>query len=262
MLMFGLFCIVDQNVVSGIRTVSGTTLKESMPAQKEPLKLSVIIPSYNEEKTLPILLEKVLAVSVVHEVIVVDDGSTDLTPRILDPFRDKERIKIIRCSNNFGKGAAIRLALPEVTGDLVIIQDADLEYDPQDYLKIIARHETTGCPVVYGSRRISGGAPSFIRFHLARTVLSQLTNLLYGQRLTDEPCCYKMFETALLKSIFLTCRGFEFCPEVTAKIARRGIRIEEVPIRYYPRSSREGKKICWTDGVVALWTLIKYRFVD
>ena len=233
-----------------------------MPEQKESLKLSVIIPSYNEEKTLPILLEKVLAVSVVHEVIVVDDGSTDLTPWILDPFRDKERIKIIPCSNNFGKGAAIRRALPEVTGDFVIIQDADLELNPQDYLKMIARREATGCPVVYGSRRISGGAPSFIRFHLARKVLSVLTNILYGQRLTDEPCCYKMFETKLLKGIPLTCEGFEFCPEVTARIARCGIRIEEVPIRYYPRSFREGKKICWKDGVVALWTLIKCRFVD
>jgi len=233
-----------------------------MPAQKAPLKLSVIIPSYNEEKTLPIILQKVLAVSVVHEVIVVDDGSTDLTPRILDPFRDNERVKIIHCSNNFGKGAAIRRAIPEVTGDLVIIQDADLEHDPQDYLQMIARHEATSCPVVYGSRRISGGTPSLIRFHLARTVLSLLTNLLYRQRITDEPCCYKMFETELLKSIPLTCEGFEFCPEVTAKIGRRGIRIEELPIRYYPRSFREGKKICWKDGVVALWTLIKYRFVD
>jgi dolichol-phosphate mannosyltransferase len=238
------------------------TKKESMPTQKAPLKLSVIIPSYNEEKTLPILLRKVLAVSVVQEVIVVDDGSTDLTSRILDSFRDKKGIKIIHCSDNFGKGAAIRRALPEVTGDLVVIQDADLELDPQDYLKMIARHEATGCPVVYGSRRISGGAPSFIRFHLARKVLSLMTNILYGQRLTDEPTCYKMFETKLLKGIPLTCEGFEFCPEVTARIARRRIRIEEVPIRYYPRSSREGKKICWKDGVVAMWTLIKYRFVD
>jgi hypothetical protein len=116
--------------------------------------------------------------------------------------------------------------------------------------------------VVYGSRRICGGNPSLIRFHLARKVLSLLTNLLYGQRLTDEPACYKIFETNLLKGIPLTCRGFEFCPEVTAKIARQGIRIEEVPISYYPRSFQEGKKICWKDGVVALWTLIKYRFVD
>lgn len=233
-----------------------------MAAQKVPLKLSVIIPSYNEEKTLPMILQKVLAVPVRKEVIIVDDGSTDLTPRILDPFRDNEEIKIIRCRKNLGKGSAIRRALPEVTGDLVIIQDADLELNPQDYLKMIARHEATGCPVVYGSRRICGGAPSLIRFHLARKTLSLLTNLLYGQRITDEPACYKMFETSLLKGIPLTCRGFEFCPEVTAKIARRGIRIQEVPIGYYPRSIQEGKKIGWRDGVVALWTLIKYRFVD
>jgi dolichol-phosphate mannosyltransferase len=233
-----------------------------MPVEKAPPKLSVIIPSYNEEKTLPIILQKVLSVSVVHEVIVVDDGSTDLTSHILDPFRNKEGIKIIHCRDNFGKGAAVRLALSEVTGDLVMIQDADLEYDPQDYLKLITCHEATGCPVVYGSRRINGGTPSLIRFHLARKLLSLLANLLYGQRLTDEPTCYKLFETDLLKSIPLTCKGFEFCPEVTAKIARRGIRIEEVPIRYDPRSVREGKKIGWRDGVVAMWTLIKYRIVD
>ncbi len=233
-----------------------------MPAQKGPPRLSVIIPSYNEGKTLPILLQKVLAVSVVQEVIIVDDGSTDFTSLLLDPFRDKGGIKIIRCSDNSGKGAAIRRALPEVTGDLVIIQDADLELDPQDYLKMIVRHEETGCPVVYGSRRISRGTPSLIRFYFARKILSLLTNLLYGQRLTDEPVCYKMFETDLLKGIPLTCEGFEFCPEVTAKIARRGIRIEEVPIRYYPRSFREGKKVRLNDAVVAVWTLIKYRFVN
>ncbi|PKN19320.1 MAG: glycosyl transferase [Deltaproteobacteria bacterium HGW-Deltaproteobacteria-6] len=237
------------------------TEQESISAQKAPLKLSVIIPSYNEGMTLLVLLQKVLAVSVVQEVIVVDDGSTDLTPRLLDPFRNKEGIKIIHCGRNVGKGAAIRLALPEVTGDLVIIQDADLELDPQDYLKMIACHEATGCPVVYGSRKVNGDIPPLIRFRLARKVLSLLANILYGQRITDEPVCYKMFETSLLKSIPLTCEGFEFCPEVTAKIARRGIRIEEVPIRYYPRSYKEGKKISWKDGLVAVWTLLKYRSV-
>ena len=238
------------------------TEKESISAEKQPLKLSVIIPSYNEAKTLLIILRKVQAVSVVQQVIIVDDGSTDHTPRLLDPFRDQEGIKIIHCGKNVGKGAAIRLAIPEVTGDLVIIQDADLELDPQDYLNMISRHEETGCPVVYGARQIQGGSPLLIRFHLARKALSLLTNILYGQRITDEPVCYKMFETSLLKAISLTCRGFEFCPEVTAKIARRGIRIEEVPIRYCPRSYKEGKKISWKDGLVAVWTLLKYRFVD
>jgi dolichol-phosphate mannosyltransferase len=233
-----------------------------MPEQKAPSNLSVIIPSYNEGKTLPTLLRQVLDVSVVHEVIVVDDGSTDFTARLLDPFRGNGRIKIIHCGTNTGKGAAIRRAIPEVTGNLVIIQDADLELDPQDYRSLIDCHEKTGCPVVYGSRRISGGRPSFVRFYLARTVLSLMTNLLYKQRLTDEPVCYKMFETDLLKAIPLSCEGFEFCPEVTARVAKRGIRIEEVPIRYRPRSFREGKKIRWRDGVAAVWTLIKYRFVD
>lgn len=233
-----------------------------MPAQTTPPRLSVIIPSYNEGETLPALLQKVLAVSVVKEVVIVDDGSTDHTPRFLDSFRDNDIIRVIRSRDNLGKGAAIRRAIPEVTGQLVVIQDADLELDPQDYMKMIARYQETGCPVIYGSRRICGGTPSFVRFYLARTVLSLLTNLLYGQRLTDEPVCYKMFEKELLKAIPLNCEGFEFCPEVTAKVARRGVRIEEVPIRYYPRSFREGKKIRWRDGIVAVWTLIKYRFVD
>lgn len=232
-----------------------------MPARKEPLKLSVIIPAFNEEITLPLLLPKVLAVPVAKEVIIVDDGSTDLTSRILDAYGGRKEVKILRCRENLGKGAAIRQALPEVTGNLVIIQDADLELDPQDYLKLIARYEATGCPVVYGSRIICGGTPSFIRFHLARLILSSVANLLHRQRLTDEPVCYKLFEADLLKSIPLKCQGFEFCPEVTAKVARQGISIEEVPISYYPRSSRDGKKIGWQDGVIALWTLIKYRFI-
>lgn len=235
-------------------------LEETHP--KVPLKLSVIIPAYNEAGTLPTLLPKVLALPAVQQVIVVDDGSSDLTPQILAPFRNREKIRIIRCSHNCGKGAAIRRALPEVTENFVIIQDADLEYDPQDYLKLIARQQTTGCGVVYGSRRVSGKAAPLLRFHVARTLLSLLTNLLYGQHITDEPVCYKMFKTELIRSIPLTCKRFEFCPEVTAKIARQGIRIEEVPIRYTPRSYREGKKIGWRDGMVALWTLIKYRFTD
>jgi dolichol-phosphate mannosyltransferase len=232
-----------------------------MISQQNTLKLSVIIPAFNEEKTLPLLLPKVLAVPLAMEIIIVDDGSTDHTARTLDAYVGRAEIKILRCPENLGKGAAIRKALCEVTGNLVIIQDADLEYDPQEYLKLIDCHQRTGSPVVYGTRKIRGGNPSFIRFQLARMVLSTVTNLLYRQRITDEPTCYKLFEADLLKSIPLRCRGFEFCPEVTAKIARRGITIEEVPISYCPRSVQDGKKIGWRDGVVALWTLLKYRFV-
>jgi dolichol-phosphate mannosyltransferase len=233
-----------------------------MQAQKNPLKLSVIIPAFNEEKTLPHILPKVLAVPLPKEVIIIDDGSTDLTPQVLAPYRGRDDVKILCNPVNIGKGAAIRQALLEVRGDLVIIQDADLELDPQDYLKLIDRHQATGCPVIYGARRICGGSPSLIRFHIARKLLSSLANLLYMQRLTDEPACYKLFKTDLLKSLPLQCQRFEFCPEVTARVAKLGIVIEEVPISYYPRPFREGKKIGWKDGVVALWTLIKYRFVD
>ena len=229
------------------------------------MKLSVIIPTFNEEITLPVILERILAVDdIKKELIVVDDGSTDRTPIILNGFDHWKDIVILRHRKNQGKGAAIRTALDWATGDLCIIQDADLEYDSDDYKKLIAPIQEGRCRVVYGSRRFERGGPrpSFMRFYAARIILSQVANFLYHQHLSDEPTCYKVFETKLLKSISLSCRRFEFCPEVTAKVAKRGIRITEVPIRYTPRTFGEGKKIHLTDGLMALWTLIKYRFTD
>jgi len=226
------------------------------------MKLSIIMPTYNEEKTLPVILEKVLDVSLEKEVIIVDDGSTDSTPQILEAYRDRADVLIITHDHNLGKGASIRSALAHVSGEAVVIQDADLELDPRDFLKLIEPLKAGTGRAIYGARQIRTGRPFFFRFHVARTILSALANLLYHQKLTDEPTCYKMFDSKLLQRITLTCRGFEFCSEVTAKIARQGIQIKEIPIGYYPRAMKAGKKIRWTDGVIAVWTLIKYRFFD
>jgi glycosyltransferase involved in cell wall biosynthesis len=158
---------------------------------------------------------------------------------------------------------AIRTGLEKVTGDLVIIQDADLEYDPNDYLKLVQPIMEDGAFVVYGSRSLSHkNKMSYLRYFIGGQVVTWWTNLLYGCRLTDEPTCYKLFRADLLKSVKLNCKRFEFCPEVTAKIRKRGIEILEVPISYNPRKIKEGKKIRWKDGIQAIWTLLKYRFTN
>lgn len=225
------------------------------------MKLSVIIPVYNEEQTLPVIIKKVIEVSLDKEIIIVDDGSTDSTPEILERYKDEKDLKIIRHKSNQGKGMAIRSALGQITGDITIIQDADLEYDPRDYSKLIELIRDKGELVVYGARRKAGPFHSHLRSYLGRKIISFLTNILYNQGLTDVPTCYKAFDSKLLKSIPLSCKGFEFEPEITAKIAKRRIKIKEIPVNYYPRRFREGKKIRWIDGVIAVWVLLKYRFV-
>jgi glycosyltransferase involved in cell wall biosynthesis len=222
--------------------------------------LSVIIPVYNEQATLPAILQLVLKVPVDKEIIIVDDGSTDGTWDFLKHISD-ERIKVFRHATNRGKGSAIRTALPHVDGQLVIIQDGDLEYDPMDYLALMrAVDESQG--VVYGSRNLrKENRRGPVRYWLGGILLSRLANVLYGLRLTDAHTCYKLFRADIIKSMHLECVGFEFCPEITAKVGKRGIDIKEVPIRYTPRTFLEGKKIRWTDGLKAAWTLLKYRFV-
>jgi dolichol-phosphate mannosyltransferase len=227
------------------------------------VKLSIIIPMFNEAKTLPLILAKIQQVPIKKEIIMVDDGSTDGTKELLEKMEQHSNIRVIYQNQNRGKGAAIRTAIPFVTGEVTIIQDADLEYDPDDYLKLIEPIKTDNTKVVYGSRFLNKqNKHSYLRYYLGGVTLSLLANLLYSQKLTDEPTCYKVFDSQLLKSLNLKCRKFEFCPEVTAKVAKRGILIKEVPIAYNPRSISEGKKIRWRDGVKAIWTLIKYRVVD
>ena len=226
------------------------------------MKVSVLIPAYNEAGTIARCLEAVYGRNPGRdlEVIIVDDGSTDGTAKSAEAAA-RAGTKVLKHEKNSGKGTAIRTALAAATGEVVLIQDADLEYDPADYAALLKPFEEGRADVVYGSRILrSDNGRSYARYYWGGRVLSWWTNLLYGSSVTDEPTCYKVFKTSLLRSLNLQCTGFEFCPEATAKILRRGIAIHEVPISYHPRRIEEGKKIRWHDGVIALWTLLKLRF--
>jgi glycosyltransferase involved in cell wall biosynthesis len=224
------------------------------------VELSVIIPVYNEGATIAETISRVRSSPVEKEIIVVDDSSTDGTADLVASLAAAD-LKLLRQPHNQGKGAAIRRALQDVTGDIVLIQDADLEYDPADYPKLIAPILAGEADVVYGTR-----APHFHGMRLPHRIFNwiaaRLTNLLYRASITDEATCYKVFRAELLRSLPLKCQRFEFCPEVTARLRKRGIPVHEVPVHYQARSVGAGKKIRWWDGVIALWTLLKYRFTD
>lgn len=228
--------------------------------------LSIIIPCYNEKNTVLEILEKVSSVEtgMEKEIIIIDDGSTDGTREILQSIRDKGNTvvaQVIFHPRNMGKGMAIRTGLKHASGDVVIIQDADLEYDPEDYPKLVAPIVEGKASVVYGSRNLERNEKSYWTYYLGGRFLSILTNLLYGSSITDEATCYKVFSRQVIDNIDLECKGFEFCPEVTAKVLRKGYNIFEVPIQYSPRRIEEGKKICLKDGIQAVWILLKYRFI-
>lgn len=218
------------------------------------MKLSVLIPVYNEEAGVATILERVAAVPVEKEIIVVDDCSRDRTWEILQSSKIPG-LRLFRHEVNKGKGAGIRTALAEATGDAIIIQDADLEYDPQDYLKLLPPLINGTAKVVYGARPLS---KQKLLLYLGNTFLTLVTNLLYGTRLTDMETCYKLMAAEVAKGLTIECNRFDLEPEITAKIARRGYKIIEVPISYEPR---EEKKLSpWKDGLPALRALIKYRF--
>jgi len=230
------------------------------------MTLSIVIPVFNEKNTISEILKRVERVDLGSlgfdkEIIIVDDGSRDGTREVLKGFEGK--YKVIYHPKNQGKGAAVRTGLERVSGDYVIIQDADLEYDPQDHKKLLDFALKNKAKVVYGSRRLNPeNKPSYSSYYWGGIILNWLTNLILGTKITDESTCYKLFKAEVIKSIPLKCKRFEFCAEVTAKISKRGIGIYEVPISYWPRHIEEGKKIRWRDGLIALWTIIKYKFTD
>jgi dolichol-phosphate mannosyltransferase len=238
--------------------VGGAAEKAAERNAPRKTRISVVMPVYNERETIEEALRRVEAVDLDLEIVAVDDCSTDGTRELL---RAREGIRLVEHAQNQGKGAAIRTGLDHVTGEIVIIQDADLEYYPEDYPALIAPIVAGKTRVVYGSRFLRGRPEMRFANYVCNRLLAVTTNLMFGARITDEATCYKVFDAALLRSIPLTCRRFEFCPEVTAKVLRQGERILEVPIRYTARSFDAGKKIRWWDGVEALWTLIKFRFV-
>ena len=229
------------------------------------MQLSIVIPVYNEEDTLREILSQVRAVTLPdmdREILVVDDGSTDGSRAILAEEAEQGDLRVFHHDANRGKGAAVRTAIEQATGDMLVIQDADLEYDPRDYPALVQPIVEGRVAVVYGSRFL-GPRKAMLFWHmLGNKFLTLTTNVLYNTILSDMETCYKCFRADVIKDIPLRSRRFEFEPEVTAKVLKRGHRIFEVPISYYGREYHEGKKITWRDAPLAFWTLIKYRFVD
>ena len=229
------------------------------------MKLSIVIPVYNEKDTLLKLLEEVRAVEGLEkEIIIVEDFSTDGTREIVQKLAGEgmgKDLKIVYHEKNMGKGASLRDGFKVTTGDYVIVQDADLEYTPSDYHKLLNSLEN-GTDVVYGSR-FSGTYEDMSSLHyVGNRLLTFITNLLFGVALTDMETCYKLVPGDFVRNLEIKSARFNFEPEITAKILKAGLHIREVPIKYKGRSFTEGKKITWKDGIVALFTLIKFRFFD
>ena len=236
-------------------------VKRANLALKDPL-LSVVMPVYNERHTIDEIIRRVLAVNIRIELIVVDDCSTDGTSAMLDALQSELHFKLLRQPANQGKGAALRRGFAAVTGDLVIIQDADLEYSPEEYPELIDLICQGRADVVYGSRFLGRHRVFLFTHYLGNRLLNIVTNVLYNTMLTDMETCYKVMTVEVLRSITLHSNGFGIEPEITAKVFKRGYRVYEIPITYDGRGYKEGKKITWRDGFVALWVLLKYRFTE
>jgi glycosyltransferase involved in cell wall biosynthesis len=236
------------------------------------VKLSVLVPVYNEERTLEEVVRRVCAVQLSKEIILVDDGSKDRSREILARLKDQSerandplnQIKVFFEPENQGKGAAIKTAISHVTGDIVIVQDADLEYDPKDYPSLIEPIQDGSADVVYGTRFAGGGAHRVLFFwhSLGNRTLTLLSNMLTNLNLSDMEVGYKVFRAEILKGIELKSNRFGFEPEITIKLAKKRCRFYEVPISYHGRTYEEGKKITWKDGVAALYYMIRFRFSD
>jgi len=232
---------------------------------KPPVLISIIIPIYNERQHIEQILERVAAVDIApnvqKEIIVVDDGSSDGSMELLTTLTQRFQFKLHKSMLNFGKGIAVRTGLKYANGDIILIQDGDLEYNPEEYPQLVNPIIEGLSDVVYGSRFFTRPQGMKVRNYLANRFLTFLANLLYGTRISDEATAYKVFRREIFDQIDLKCRRFEFCPEVTAKISKLGYRIYEVPISYQGRNILEGKKIRFRDGAEAVWALIKYRFM-
>jgi glycosyltransferase involved in cell wall biosynthesis len=220
------------------------------------------MPVYNERQTIEEIITRVLAVPMRIELIVVDDGSTDGTRDMLPELQRRHGFTLILQPANGGKGAALRRGFQDVTGDIVVIQDADLEYSPEEYPALIELICQGRADVVYGSRFLGRHRVFLFTHYLGNRVLTIITNILYNTMLTDMETCYKVMRTEVLRSFTLRSNGFGIEPEMTAKIFKRGFRVYEVPITYDGRGYEEGKKITWRDGIVALGVLVKYRFTE
>lgn len=224
-------------------------------------KLSIIIPTYNESKTIAQVLERVFAVNLpgfTREVLVIDDGSTDNTIEKLSPWNKK--ITVITLPKNKGKGGAVTEGLKAATGDIIIIQDADLEYSPADYPTLLAPFENARVSAVYGSRFLGSHLSTMFVYELGNKFVTLMTNILYNTNITDMETGYKAFRREAVSNFSIYAKRFDVEPEITAKLLRSGYQIYEVPISYFGRKFEEGKKLTWKDGVVALLTLVKYRF--
>jgi glycosyltransferase involved in cell wall biosynthesis len=227
------------------------------------MNLSVIIPVYNEVNTIQEIVRRVVETNLPNEIIIIDDGSTDGTREVLPNLLENKIIKIQLLDKNYGKGYAIRAGLKTVKGDVILIQDADLEYDPREYPNLLKPLEEDISDIVYGSRFLGGARRPILFWNMvANKLLTFTTNILYNNILSDMETGYKVFRIKVLEGIDLKARRFDFEPEFTAKMLKRKARIYEVPITFNPRDYSKGKKIKFLDAFVALWTLIKYRFID
>ncbi|MCA8972218.1 MAG: glycosyltransferase family 2 protein [Planctomycetes bacterium] len=226
--------------------------------------LSVVIPVFNEETTLEAIVERVRTVDLPKEILLVDDGSTDASPEILARLESIDGVRVFRHDRNRGKGAALKTGFAEAKGNVVIIQDADMEYDPHDYPALLRPILEGRADVVYGSRFL---VREYARVHLfshylGNRFLTFLSNVFSGLNLTDMETCYKVFRAEVVKDLDLKSRRFNVEPEMTAKVAKKRLRVYEVPVSYAGRDFDEGKKISWRDGFSAMWAIVKYRFVD
>ena len=227
------------------------------------MRVSILIPVYNEFLTLPLVLQRVLDAPLPagceKEVVIVDDGSTDGTSETLYKYEGSQTVLVHHSVVSFGKGAALRIGIAKATGDILLVQDGDLEYDPNDYVKILEPLVKGEADIVYGSRFMAGVKGMKLANLAANKILTLASNVLFGAGITDEATAYKAFRREVVQAMDLKCMRFEFCPEVTAKARRLGYKIHEVPVTYNPRGILEGKKIRWQDGVEAMATLIRYR---